>query len=1382
MSPIIITGMHRSGTSLTTAIIKKLGVFLGNKGELMPPAPDNADGFYERWDVWRLNEALLKRADASWHTPPASPDFWKQGLEIPLNQLRDKAGKIIGIMNSHPVWAMKDPRFSLTLGFWREWIPEARYLICIRDQLEVALSLNKREGFDEPYALNLWHTYYQWLEASIPKEQRLVIHYQDLLDKSGVSILRLCDWLELSPDTQALALAKRGIKPQLNHHRIDKYHIQTRDDWAICHERWAEEAREGLDNYIDTIPVLDVPQEVNSSPYQERDTLPASGQNPPVPGLSDEPPPLNALSAFMESIAGLNEYIGDNALLAYQLQILENGSLSVVSPMDGEITTHVDCLCIHLSANKIAYGFKTGEIPFWIISGDRQFAYPLAWLLCPAQKYLIRLSDGSAGAMSGQSTFEYWLGRIEAAMNERGNIRKENKTGYPVITLGHQNFAHHLWNELPALEEWLSRTTKTQRQSTRLLPVQEPLGLLEQIFPELEPTQILRTERSLLAINQIAGCLVPVGSRKISQRLRARVGAHLAREAGHFAQNFEKNLTGQHKPIVWISVRDHDRTCINQEEFLAALATSILHTYPESVILFDGFAFPPGESESDTIIANEQRAKQTVKTIAAIKAKIRVADMEARVHSLSGISLLDNLYLGRFVDYYICHAGTLQHKLGWLYDVPGTIHTLNGKEQDYRPVAAWYAGQVENGRKPHLLPGEYLLPFHEDKPAQADRNRNYLITRIYEAVQRILQDMNTSLSTLKSTAMTDRITPDLPYEYRLIHSTQVIPLATPVRLDERTPIHPRLALKKARLPDTGVAIIPNGKACLELPCQYYDADGNEIREVFDPIAIRPGRSLPEEGWVKLQGRVCPIVVAGGGIYAHWLGDILPAMHLLQLAGIALDSIDHWIVNRTDLAYHSESLDLLGIDRDKVIPWSRDLRFIQADELIVPTRTRTHLYTGQWIIEWLRKLFVPAWPSLSKRPGATRLYLSREKASKRVVTNEAEVIEMLMAYGFQVLYLEKMPLTEAARLLAQAEVIVAPHGAGLANMVFCTPGTRLLELYSWHISQEYWMTAATLGLNYANLACPGPDGQYYDETELDYGSRFPEINSANMTVDGQALKHFLEEYVPVPPPRAESQSLLPPVFIFAACWRTGSTLVQRLLNTSDQLMIWGEPGYLDLMRRVYEMMTRQASNQEKIWENLLSTGLSDQWVPNLAPKKECTQEALKGFFNQLYYSSAMELKPSCRAWGMKEVRAGAMDNTLFIHQIIPDARFIFLFRDPVDCFESVIASNFYRHFEDPLFPMKVYANNMRSILALRDAPPAYKYHILRYEDLIGDEWKITLDDLFEFVGVPHPEITESVIQGKKLGGSVDKMPLPDDLRLQLAGLMGSLPGQLGYEIY
>lgn len=116
---------------------------------------------------------------------------------------------------------------------------------------------------------------------------------------------------------------------------------------------------------------------------------------------------------------------------------------------------------------------------------------------------------------------------------------------------------------------------------------------------------------------------------------------------------------------------------------------------------------------------------------------------------------------------------------------------------------------------------------------------------------------------------------------------------------------------------------------------------------------------------------------------------------------------------------------------------------------------------------------------------------------------------MQPYGFTTIHLEDLSVSEAAHLLVQAEMVIAPHGAGLANMVFCRPGALLLECYGWHISQEYWITAQTMGLDYYNLACPGPDGRYYDEIGLDYGKRFAEINSAGMNVDCENLARFLE---------------------------------------------------------------------------------------------------------------------------------------------------------------------------------------------------------------------------------------------------------------------------------
>ncbi len=1399
--PIIITGMHRSGTSLTAAIVRELGVFLGEEEDLMSPAPDNADGFYERRDIWRLNEALLKRAGASWHHPPSTPDFWKQGLEIPLRQLQDRAASSLQKLEAHAPWAVKDPRFCLTLTFWQTLIPDARFLICVRNPLEVARSLWVREGLEEDAVLHLWQTGYQWLDEYVPPERRLVVAYTDLLERSGPSIQRLCDWLGLPPDETRLESARLRIRPELRHHQPSTEADSKRSLSAALADRyrqWLSEAGQGLAAYPDSLPPACFPSPPEAFPPETPVERQVSESESFI-----SPPPFHAMAAFLECIRTLNAFTGEDCLPAYQVRILESGQLSIISPQDGKPVCNTDSL--YLPGNKIAYRFESHGLAFWLITGDIQFGYPLTWLLSPCHRLLIRLAEGVTGSFAGIDPLDYWMKAIDLTLADRGFRETSAEASNPVIiTLGHRNFAHHLWNELSGLDAWLAQCPEGFDRPVILVPLREPLGCLEELFPESAHLDIRRADVSPKAINRIPGCRVPIGSRKISTRVRERVDAYLARVSGPVSRRIEQDFIQRHHPVFWLSVRDHDRTCQNQEAFLAALASALLQAHPHSGILLDGFAFASDEADFDTLLVSERRAIQVAETIERLK--LRIGGLGAPEHmqrlcSVSGIGLLDNLHLARFADYYVCHAGTLQHKLGWLHLKPGMMHTGVQNDNACRSIAAWYAHQVEEGVAPAILPPQFLsIVNNEDQPDQPARNKNYRIEDIPGAIDHILKAVAMTIEP-SSGEVGDTIKPEIGekagYEYRLVQATQRVSFEPPVRLDTRTPPHPRLGLRSGRMPDSGVAIIPGGKACLEWPCQYFDASGLEVREIFDPVAKRPERVLSGQEWHRLEGRVCPVVVQGGGIFAHWLGDILPALHLVERAGVDFDTIDHWILNRKDQAYHRESLQKLGIPEHKVIAWSPSLRFVEADEWVVPGRARTHLYTAPWIIEWLRSVFVPDWNALSKQSGGLRLYLSRGKASKRRVINEAEVTEYLITLGFQVLHLENRSLTEAAHWLTRADVVVAPHGAGLANMVFCKPATRLIELYSWHISQEYWMTAQTLGLDYANLACPGPDGRYYDEIDLDYTHRFAEINSADIQVDIETLQRVLEASlqpvcvqalsIPGPggvihtAPTGSTGPSLPPVFVFAACWRTGSTLLQRVLNASDELMIWGEPGYLDLMRRVYDMLIRQTANQEKLWDSIRETGLVHNWLPNLAPRQEWSQAALQEFFNRLYFSNTRDVKPGCRTWGMKEVRAGAVSNAAFIQRIFPDARFIFLFRDPVSCFESVIASPFYRNFEDPLYPMKVYHDNLQGILALQEQPPTYACHFIRYEDLTGVDRSAVLDELFAFIGVSRPVGADTIISGKKLGGSQNKAPLSLALRSQLADLMGSLPGRLGYEI-
>lgn len=78
---------------------------------------------------------------------------------------------------------------------------------------------------------------------------------------------------------------------------------------------------------------------------------------------------------------------------------------------------------------------------------------------------------------------------------------------------------------------------------------------------------------------------------------------------------------------------------------------------------------------------------------------------------------------------------------------------------------------------------------------------------------------------------------------------------------------------------------------------------------------------------------------------------------------------------------------------------------------------------------------------------TRFYVTREGGhNSRISPEEQAAIEPVLARrGFEKVFLEKMDLETQIALFRQAECVLAPHGAGLANMAFARPGTRLLEL-------------------------------------------------------------------------------------------------------------------------------------------------------------------------------------------------------------------------------------------------------------------------------------------------------------------------------------------------
>jgi len=221
MSVICVLGMHRSGTSVVIRALNLLGVFLGKPEHLLKPAPDNPEGYWENKPINDLNDELLNRLGGTWHKPPRFLEGWAASAD--LTDLRSKAEKLIHEQfAASSVWGWKDPRTCLTLPFWQMIIPDIRYVICVRNPINVCRSHQRREGFAPEKSARLWtmHTLSSFLHTK--GAPRMITFYENYFDRWNEELQRLSEFV--TPQSGPVSSDIRNqfksyFKEQLGHHR-----------------------------------------------------------------------------------------------------------------------------------------------------------------------------------------------------------------------------------------------------------------------------------------------------------------------------------------------------------------------------------------------------------------------------------------------------------------------------------------------------------------------------------------------------------------------------------------------------------------------------------------------------------------------------------------------------------------------------------------------------------------------------------------------------------------------------------------------------------------------------------------------------------------------------------------------------------------------------------------------------------------------------------------------------------------------------------------------------------------------------------------------------------------------------------------------------------
>jgi hypothetical protein len=215
MNAVCVAGMHRSGTSMITRMLNLCGLFLGNESDLLPPAPDNPEGFWEHARFVQINDEILSTLGGSWDIPPEMKPNWEDSLGLAI--LREQAQELIQQFSQHDFWGWKDPRNSLTLPFWQRLIPDLKVVVCIRNPLEVAQSLSHRNQFSEIFSLKLWQIYNQRLISSSEVEHRLITHYITPFFNPVQELSRILEGLDINVDAGAIQNACHTTLSSLRH-------------------------------------------------------------------------------------------------------------------------------------------------------------------------------------------------------------------------------------------------------------------------------------------------------------------------------------------------------------------------------------------------------------------------------------------------------------------------------------------------------------------------------------------------------------------------------------------------------------------------------------------------------------------------------------------------------------------------------------------------------------------------------------------------------------------------------------------------------------------------------------------------------------------------------------------------------------------------------------------------------------------------------------------------------------------------------------------------------------------------------------------------------------------------------------------------------------
>lgn len=189
----------------------------------------------------------------------------------------------------------------------------------------------------------------------------------------------------------------------------------------------------------------------------------------------------------------------------------------------------------------------------------------------------------------------------------------------------------------------------------------------------------------------------------------------------------------------------------------------------------------------------------------------------------------------------------------------------------------------------------------------------------------------------------------------------------------------------------------------------------------------------------------------------------------------------------------------------------------------------------------------------------------------------------------------------------------------------------------------------------------------------------------------------------------------PIFVFSAGMRSGSTWIQRLMMSSSETLIWGEPyarsSIIQNMAKQIDPFSLEFPRKDFIYNQAVEN-ISNQWVANLYPDLKFFQQAHRLFFINLFAIPARQ--KGAKRWGLKEVRITG-DHAVYLQWLFPESKFIFLIRNPYNAYQSY---KIFTHLAQQQMTTQnfgyIWRNLSKSYVIYHEK---IKAKLLKYEDVV-----------------------------------------------------------------